>query len=58
MASLIKVTYVDGTTVIHAENLNDIQDAILALIDEGLTFADDGQGNIIVSTTGGSTNGN
>lgn len=58
MASLTKVTYVDGKTVIHAENLNDIQDAILDLIAEGLTFADDGQGNITVSTTGGSTNGN
>lgn len=29
--ALIKVTYVDGETVIYAKNLNDIQDAIIAL---------------------------
>lgn len=29
--ALTKVTYVDGSTVIYAQNLNDIQDAIIAL---------------------------
>lgn len=29
--SLSKVTYVDGKTVISAKNLNDIQDAVVAL---------------------------
>ena len=29
--ALVKVTYVDGTTVIYAANLNAIQDAIIAL---------------------------
>lgn len=50
MALLTKVTYTDGTTVIGAQNLNDIQDAILDLIDEELVFADDGDGNITITT--------
>ena len=49
MANLVKVTYVDGTTVITAQNLNDIQDAILALIAEGFDFDDDGDGNISIT---------
>ncbi len=49
MASLTKVTYVDGTTVISAQNLNDIQDAILDLIAEGFDFEDDGNGNITMT---------
>ena len=49
MATLTKVTYTDLSTVIGAQNLNDIQDAILALIDEQLVFADDGNGNIAVT---------
>lgn len=55
MAQLTKVTYTDGTTVIYAQNLNDIQDAILELIDESLSFADDGSGNITITPTGGTT---
>lgn len=31
---LVKVTYVDGTTVITAENLNDIQDSVIDLESE------------------------
>lgn len=49
MASLIKVIYVNGTTVITAKNLNDIQDAIIDLIEEGLDFLDDGSGNITIT---------
>lgn len=33
--ALVKVIYVDGETVITAENLNDIQDAIIALEESG-----------------------
>ena len=58
MASLTKVTYTDYVTIIPAQNLNGIQDAILALISEGLTFSDDGQGNITISPAGGTNNGN
>lgn len=32
--ALIKVNYVDGTTVIHANNLNSIQDEIIANAEE------------------------
>lgn len=32
--ALTKVTYVDTTTVIHAQNLNDIQDEIIANADD------------------------
>ena len=52
-ASLNKVTYQDGTTVIYAQNLNDIQDAVLALIATGYSFTDDGNGNITVTFTEG-----
>lgn len=52
-ASLTKVTYEDGSTVIYAQNLNDIQDAILALIATGYSFTDDGNGNITVTFTEG-----
>ena len=55
MAQITKVTYTDGTTVIHAQNLNDIQDAIQDLIDEELTFTDDGHGNVTITLAGGST---
>lgn len=34
--ALVKVTYVNGTTVIYAENLNAIQDAIIALENAGI----------------------
>ena len=41
--ALIKVNYVDGTTVIHANNLNAIQDEIIAnaedIDDQGQTIA-------------------
>lgn len=34
--ALVKVTYVNGATVIYAENLNAIQDAIIALENAGI----------------------
>lgn len=38
--ALTKVTYVNGTTVIGAENLNDIQDAIIALEEHAILDSD------------------
>ena len=38
--ALTKVTYVDGTTVINAKNLNDIQDAILDLEEHAVLDTD------------------
>ena len=38
--ALTKVTYVDGTTVIRAKNLNDIQDAIIELEDHAVLDSD------------------
>lgn len=57
MAQLTKVTYVEGSTVIHAQNLNDIQDAIIDLMNGGLAFTDDGDGNITITPVGGQNNG-
>ena len=52
---LNKVTYVDHVTVISAQNLNDIQDAVIANEDAidniaSYTYADDGDGNITISS--------
>lgn len=49
MARLTIVTYVDGSTVISAKNLNDIQKAIIDLIYEDYEFLDDGDGNITMT---------
>ena len=38
--ALTKVTYVNGTTVIGATNLNDIQDAIIALEENAVLESD------------------
>lgn len=38
--ALTKVTYVDGTTVIRAQNLNDIQDAIIDLEEHAVLDTD------------------
>lgn len=54
---LKKRFYVDGQTTITAENLNDIQDAIIALEEGGggasVFFEDDGSGNVSVVTSDG-----
>lgn len=48
--SLTKVTYVDNETIIGADNLNDIQDAILELEDlTSLVVTDDGDGNVTLA---------
>lgn len=52
---LVKVPYTDGVTIIRAANLNDIQDAIIELEGLILSAADDGDGNIIIKETGGSS---
>lgn len=38
--ALTKVTYVDGTTVIRAQNLNDIQDSIIELEEHAVLDSD------------------
>jgi len=38
--ALTKVTYVDGTTVIRAQNLNDIQNAIIELEEHAVLDSD------------------
>lgn len=49
---LNKVTYVDNETVIYAQNLNDIQDAIIELEEGGGGTA---EGDLIVVTVSGTT---
>ena len=63
--ALTKVEYVDDVTVIHAENLNDIQDAIIALqsnsikkpqspsIGDFLCYTADGWGAVTVRAASG-----
>lgn len=46
--ALTKVVYIDGTTVIYAQNLNDIQDAIIVL---------EGQAGSALPKTGGTMSG-
>ncbi len=45
---MTRVTYVDGQTVIHAENLNDIQDEIISIEENTYTKSeiDEKIGNI------------
>lgn len=49
--ALTKVTYVDQETVIGADNLNDIQDAIIDLEETtiSLNATDDGDGNVVIT---------
>lgn len=48
--ALIKQLYTDRETVITAENMNDIQDAIIALEDGLLTVEDDRSGAVVTMT--------
>lgn len=50
--ALVKVTYVDGETVIYAENLNDIQDAIIELEEAELPVATDEEVQDIIDDYG------
>ena len=45
--ALIKKTYIDGETVITADNMNDIQDAIIALEDGLFTVDNQASGEVI-----------
>jgi hypothetical protein len=55
-----KVTYVDNQTVITADQMNKIQDAIIENRENisslagsgGLTITDDGEGNVTIAATG------
>lgn len=48
--ALIKKTYIDGETVITADNLNDMQDAIIALEDGLFTVDNQASGEVIAIT--------
>lgn len=48
--ALIKRTYTDRETVITAENLNDIQDAVIAL-EDGLLTVDDSRSGAVINIT-------
>lgn len=48
--ALIKKTYIDGETVITADNLNDMQDAIIAL-EDGLFTVDNQAGGEVITIT-------
>lgn len=54
--ALIKREYTDTETVITAENLNDIQDAVIAL-EEGLFTVDDDKSGVTITMTDASSRG-